>query len=398
MTSNDEVGKTVKSLFRVLSLDEKKIDYQKVQPWVLAPGQKALHELKVGPFRFDAEKFVTLAEPHSLTRRMTTGEKKVMKESISQNGVQTAVFVDSTGRIIDGFHRVLSSAEVLIEEGRSVSIPFKTVQFSTLDNEAEFVVLSHMVRRQFTLNDKRNMVKELLLMGHDGTAGFIADMVNLTTNTVKVILEDLTSSGQIHHLEKRRDARGSYHSQPYPAKKITQSVSTAMDKENVTDEQQPLKTDDNELSASNAMGVEAVDTVESPGTSAVDSENDMQPEDLGIDHSNSEGSEVIEPKAAPAEDEIQNQSNDSELDQLLYLAWEMFGPEPFTTVEMLNAVNKCTRGKPLPASKAELTKIGKILTQMVQLTDDVYLVRSKQVGGRSIYYMRIRAWTDHGPE
>ena len=103
----------------------------------------------------------TLGNPMTPLERATLA---ALRASIALRGVIVPVVHDQHGRTIDGHHRERLAAEL------GVPVPVETVEIRDDEHALELAVELNAVRRQLTIEQRREIVVQLTREGHSQRA------------------------------------------------------------------------------------------------------------------------------------------------------------------------------------------------------------------------------------
>ncbi len=125
-----------------------------------------------------------------------------LRESISQQGIQSPVIVDQNGGVIDGFARLEICDELKIQCPRIVQ------QFESDEERIRVRLSLNVARRQLTSKQKRVVIESYLKGDPSIANNHLGEILGVSENTVKSVRKELEATSQIAKLTKFRGKDG----------------------------------------------------------------------------------------------------------------------------------------------------------------------------------------------
>jgi hypothetical protein len=161
-----------------------------------------------------------------LLRPLTSDEYDALKASIkSTNGVKVPVIIDDKRNVIDGQHRLEIAAEL------NVHCMFEMVDADE-DEKRRLAIELNLHRRQFSKDDVRNAVAQLLKNDPGQSDRAIAEKTKVDHKTVGAARRKLESTGEIPQLNGRRGQDGKVRETKTPT--LPEKTQTCKNSENAT--------------------------------------------------------------------------------------------------------------------------------------------------------------------
>ena len=152
-------------------------------------------------------------QPYQVMPPLSAEDYKTLEESIMARGVLDAVLYDEDNNILDGHHRV----EICQSLGL-VDWPKTTLYGLTEKQKLEIAYDKNLTGRHLTTTQKTKLVEERLTANPSLSDRAIANMLQVSKNTVGAGRKRLVARGQIDHVEERKGLDGKSYTAPKPIK------------------------------------------------------------------------------------------------------------------------------------------------------------------------------------
>ncbi|MFL5330467.1 MAG: ParB N-terminal domain-containing protein [Gemmataceae bacterium] len=156
----------------------------------------------------------------TLLPKLPEAEFVELLADIEQRGIEVPIIVTPEGIVIDGHHRLRAAKKLGLRKIPKVVL----TGLSSKEQKARAIAVNFH-RRQLTMQQKKELIAELLRANPERADRDVADAVNGSPKTVKKLRARLVDGGEIPHLTLRTDRRG----RKQPARKPSRTAALAED-------------------------------------------------------------------------------------------------------------------------------------------------------------------------
>lgn len=151
-------------------------------------------------------------QPYQVMPPPSAEDYKTLEESILSQGVLEPVLYEENGYILDGHTR----EEICKKHG--LDYPKNTLLGLSEEEKLEIAYDKNLARRHLSMQQKRNLIKARLIANPNLSDRSIANMLQVSGNTVRAVRQKLISTAQIAQLTERVGEDGKTRKLPKPRK------------------------------------------------------------------------------------------------------------------------------------------------------------------------------------